>query len=89
MTDPKNGLKSGDVVRLKSGGPQMTIQDFGEGEMLDLDKGFARCQWFDGTMLKYGRFAPASLEPVSIDGGQVSRGPVAGGARPHENDPLI
>ncbi len=34
-------LKNGDVVYLKSGGPQMTIQEI-------RDDGIALCVWFDG-----------------------------------------
>lgn len=50
----------GDVVRLKSGGPKMTVDDvFQEGNM--------RCQWFAGSKLEYGVFPAASLEPAGDD----------------------
>ena len=35
-------FKAGDVVRLKSGGPEMTIGEIGTGDY----EGKAKCQWF-------------------------------------------
>lgn len=49
-------LKSGDTVRLKSGGPLMTIQSW--------TGNFCNCSWFDGTELKFGRFHPDSVVPA-------------------------
>ena len=51
-------FKVGDVVRLKSGGPNMTVLANEE----DID--FIICQWFDGEELKDGNFSPESLELV-------------------------
>ena len=48
-------LKVGDVVKLKSGGPVMTVSRVAEESRL------YDCQWFDGTELRTGRFAPDSL----------------------------
>jgi uncharacterized protein YodC (DUF2158 family) len=50
------GLKAGDVVRLKSGGPKMTVQ--GEGDF----EGQILCQWFDKGEVKIGSFPAVSLE---------------------------
>jgi len=44
----------GEVVRLKSGGPRMTIMEI-------VDE-IIHCQWFEGTKLKTGRFRPETLE---------------------------
>ena len=48
-------FESGDIVKLKSGGPEMTVQ--GVGQMVT-------CQWFAGKKLEVGRFNPNSLEYV-------------------------
>ena len=39
-------FKVGDVVRLKSGSPLMTIQEIGKYNYSDEDS--AKCSWFDG-----------------------------------------
>lgn len=46
----------GDIVRLKSGGPDMTVQRY------DVGYEYYRCQWFAGKKLESGDFKPASLE---------------------------
>jgi uncharacterized protein YodC (DUF2158 family) len=53
-------LKAGDVVELKSGGPEMTISSIGDlrGEVR------ARCDWFEGSTSKYGSFPVTSLRKV-------------------------
>jgi uncharacterized protein YodC (DUF2158 family) len=51
-------LSVGDTVRLKSGGPLMTVDD------LDVDEQVI-CTWFEGTTKKNGRFRIATLEPVT------------------------
>ena len=53
-------FKPGDQVRLKSGGPAMTIQTIAEhnGRMT------AWCQWFDGNKPEGNRFDLTSLEFV-------------------------
>ena len=48
----------GDTVRLKSGGPVMTITDLPGNDM-------CRCNWFDGTSKKVSAFPLAVLEPAS------------------------
>ena len=47
----------GDIVKLKSGGPEMTIEEVGTG----LHKGDYRCQWFAGKKLNWGTFPYESL----------------------------
>lgn len=44
----------GDIVKLKSGGPDMTIQS-------NTDNGYY-CQWFAGKKLERGAFPEDSLE---------------------------
>lgn len=55
----KGGFKSGDIVRLKSGGPDMTVTglSYGEDELI--------CKWFGGKKLENGQFPPESLEHVT------------------------
>lgn len=53
--------KIGDIVKLKSGGPDMTIH------RLPIDKdSFYHCQWFAGKKLEHGSFPENSLEKVNI-----------------------
>ena len=49
-------LKTGDIVKLKSGGPDMAVQGLGR-------VGFF-CQWFAGKKLERGDFPVDSLELV-------------------------
>ena len=51
--------KVGDIVVLKSGGPEMTVQV----EPKDGSK-FYQCQWFAGKKLESGRFPGDSLTAV-------------------------
>jgi uncharacterized protein YodC (DUF2158 family) len=49
--------KTGDFVRLKSGGPKMTVSSYNE---------FAKaydCKWFVGAKLNEGRFEEGEIEP--------------------------
>ena len=64
----KTELKVGEIVRLKSGGPEMTIRSLNEG--YDMDKGgktgeivSITVQWFAGKKLDDGTFP---LDSVSI-----------------------
>lgn len=52
-------VKPGDVVRLKSGGPKMTVSS------LDTYNHIVYCKWFVHDELKSERFNPESLEVVS------------------------
>lgn len=51
-------FSAGDVVRLKSGGPDMTVRKIGsnDGEPLVI------VDWFEGTQSKNGAYPPSSLE---------------------------
>ena len=48
-------FKPGDVVRLKSGGPNMTVTG------RHSETGRILCQWFVGTKLERGTFTPDAL----------------------------
>jgi len=47
-------FKVGDVVRLKSNGPAMTIDEIAGTQ--------AHCVWFNGTVLSSGYFEMAALD---------------------------
>lgn len=51
--------QEGDVVRLKSGGPKMTVKIY------NAFKGGNVCQWFVDTDLKEGVFSDGQLVKVS------------------------
>jgi uncharacterized protein YodC (DUF2158 family) len=52
----------GNIVKLKSGGPEMTIQT------QPAESGaYYTCQWFAGKKLEAGRFPADSLELVKIE----------------------
>jgi len=52
----------GDVVRLRSGGPEMTVQKLPEDRQYN---DYYRCQWFAGKKLENGNFQEESLESVT------------------------
>jgi uncharacterized protein YodC (DUF2158 family) len=52
-------FKVGDIVQLKSGGPDMTVKEYG------LDPDDVWCQWFGGRKLEVGQFPEGSLIPVT------------------------
>lgn len=49
------GVEVGDVVRLKSGGPRMTVESVA---------GLISCAWFAGCHAKRGFFDLDMLEPI-------------------------
>jgi uncharacterized protein YodC (DUF2158 family) len=54
-------FKKGDIVRLKSGGPSMTVERISDSSMVENP---VKCQWFAGHKLQEGWFAPESIELV-------------------------
>jgi uncharacterized protein YodC (DUF2158 family) len=61
-------FKVGDVVRLKSGGPRMTIEELGDYSTMGVaGHDQAKCVWFEGTKHLRGVFEFASLETVGPD----------------------
>lgn len=57
-------FKTGDVVRLKSGGTEMTISDVPTLESLGPDFADYQCQWFIGNKLHHGSFKADALVKV-------------------------
>jgi len=53
-----DGFEPGRVVRLKSGGPDMTVEEDA------YEPGNVWCQWFGGRKLERGKFPIASLVPA-------------------------
>jgi uncharacterized protein YodC (DUF2158 family) len=51
-------IQAGDVVRLKSGGPRMTVKKVERAQGED----YALCQWFLDGEMKRSAFSPASLQ---------------------------
>ncbi len=52
----------GNIVRLKSGGPDMTVRTLPDPPATHYD-----CQWFAGKKLEAGRFPADSLELVKAE----------------------
>ena len=50
-------FKIGDTVKLKSGGPLMTVDSAPDSQYLYID-----CVWFDDVTVKKETFAPEALE---------------------------
>jgi uncharacterized protein YodC (DUF2158 family) len=59
-------FKVGDVVRLKSGGPKMTVQSVGDFSREGLKVGVL-CVWFRGEDRQQSIFHPDSLEVAGQD----------------------
>lgn len=57
-----NNFKPGDIVRLKSGGPDMTVTEE------NYEKDAWVCKWFGGKKLEGGQFPPESIEHVQPKG---------------------
>jgi uncharacterized protein YodC (DUF2158 family) len=55
-------FQEGDIVRLKSDGPKMTVKSATGGP-----NGNVVCQWFAGKKLEQGFFSPETLVPVEDD----------------------
>ncbi|MCC6136113.1 MAG: YodC family protein [Candidatus Contendobacter sp.] len=56
----------GDIVKLKSGGPDMTIKEV-LTNMQDKPSGSYKCQWFAGKKLDMGVFPHESLIDVAVE----------------------
>ena len=56
----KKGYVVGDVVKLRSGGPEMTVNSVPDGGYHDS----YRCQWFAGKKLESGNFEEDQLIQV-------------------------
>ena len=56
-------LKIGDVVHLKSGGPEMTIADIRD---YSSSRDGAFCEWFDGKEKKSAVFSLRTLEKYKV-----------------------
>lgn len=57
--------KVGDKVKLKSGGPVMTVHETNVN--ITKYRGNLRCQWFAGKKLEEGYFPDESLEEAKDD----------------------
>ena len=55
-----DAIKAGDRVRLKSGGPELTVKNMSD------DGKFARCQWFAGNTVEEKSFSVIVLEKVEL-----------------------
>jgi uncharacterized protein YodC (DUF2158 family) len=55
-----NGIQAGATVKLKSGGPIMTVDKIDTDGLTNLSR--AWCQWFVNQELKTGSFPVSSLE---------------------------
>lgn len=62
----ENKFEVGDIVRLKSGGPDMTVQ--GMCDFVNHDDEY-QCQWFAGKKLEQGHFPAESLVRVPSEEG--------------------
>jgi uncharacterized protein YodC (DUF2158 family) len=56
----ENKFNVGDIVKIKSGGPDMTVQTIPTERTSNY-----RCQWFAGKKLEFGLFPEGSLELVA------------------------
>lgn len=53
----------GDIVKLKSGGPDMTVRDINGNEQSGV---YFQCQWFAGKKLENGSFRGESLVAAEV-----------------------
>lgn len=60
----KDKPKAGDVVQLKSGGPEMTVNDITYVSTSEGSIPWASCVWFDGCAHRTATFAAAALKPA-------------------------
>jgi uncharacterized protein YodC (DUF2158 family) len=58
-------FEKGTIVKLKSGGPEMTVRGAVISDRSSKWLGSYDCQWFAGKKLESGRFPEESLEVAS------------------------
>lgn len=61
--------KAGDVVKLKSGGPNMTVQGY-LAVLSSSESKTVQCKWFAGAKSEAGNFHEDMLLPVEDDRGK-------------------
>jgi uncharacterized protein YodC (DUF2158 family) len=66
MDSAMSGIKSGDLVVLKSGGPTMTVDTVNTDIFDDSKITGVLCVWFVGEKLERVRFDYRAIEPVSL-----------------------
>jgi uncharacterized protein YodC (DUF2158 family) len=64
---PQTGLAVGDVVRLKSGGPKMTVTDITSGTVGGTQHVTVECTWFHDNKQDFGKFPSETLIDASRD----------------------
>ena len=57
----KSQFQLGTIVKLNSGGPDMTVRDVCINYDTNLPSGIVGCQWFAGKKLESGHFPVESL----------------------------
>lgn len=62
MSNAEHEFQTGEIVKLKSGGPDMTVR-----AKANTSGTSYLCQWFAGKKLEQGTFAKESLEYVKKD----------------------
>jgi uncharacterized protein YodC (DUF2158 family) len=67
-------IKVGEVVRLKSGGPMMTVKKVEQFNSVMS----ANCDWFEGSEPKYGMFPVTSLKVVEEESSAARSGRTGG-----------
>ncbi|MGH6709795.1 MAG: YodC family protein [Bradyrhizobium sp.] len=67
------GIKSGDLVVLKSGGPTMTVDTVNTDIFDDNKITGVLCVWFVGEKLERVRFDHGAIEPVQPEPAQLER----------------
>lgn len=63
----QNKFNLGDIVKLKSGGPDMTVKEVVIGYNSNEFTGNYHCQWFAGKKLDVGTFPEESIVAVNTD----------------------
>ena len=64
---PQTVFKVGDVVRLKSGGPKMTVSEIVIGTKSGTESVTVRCTWFHDNRVESYNFQQDILKDASAD----------------------